>query len=327
MTVIKDKLVLVTGGLGYVGTVLVPHLAKKWPIRVYDSMMFGNSIEGTPNVEFIKGDITDWWTLGKALARVTDVVHLAGVVTDALVDMNPQKAMKVNEQATRSLCRLALSAGIRRFVYAGSSSVYGARDEPAKETDEPKPMTKYAETKLNAERICLEHNGAMTVTSIRSATCCGPAPRMRLDTIVNVFCKQAFFDGAIYVEGGDQWRSNVHVMDVARAYEAILDAPREEVAGEIFNVTHSNMTALEIAEIVLKAIPADITVDVDKKDNRHYKMDASKIRDILGWSPVRDITKAAIDNRNWFIRGGVPNPNDPIYWNTRRMESYMKENK
>ena len=321
--------VLVTGGLGYVGSVLVPYLATKHQVRVFDSMLFGNSIEGTPNVEFVKGDITDGDALAKALQGQEAVIHLAGVVTDDLVDMNPVYARLVNQTATERLCLRAIAAGVKRLVYASSSSVYGSQEEPCTEESPTNTETAYAETKLVAERICLfQASQHMTAVAVRSATCCGPAPRMRLDTIVNVFSKQAWFDGKITVFGGSQYRSNIHVQDVAEFYALLLEAPAEEVNGQVFNAVMEYGSALQIARkvvMVAHVFGKHITIDVDftKKDTRQYRMSGAKAHRVLGWTPRRSIAEAVRDNFVWFAQGGVPDPNDDLYWNTRRMKDVV----
>jgi nucleoside-diphosphate-sugar epimerase len=320
--------VLVTGGTGYVGTVLVPLLAKRYPVRVFCAMNFGNAIAGTPNVEFVKGDIRDEQAVGAALKDCEAVVHLAGIVTDELCAMNPDLARQVNVEGMSGLVRLARESGVRRFVYASSSGVYGSQKdgEIADETSPTKPETVYMETKLAGEAILAHHRTPNFETvSVRSATCCGPAPRMRLDTIVNTFSKQAYFDKRITVWGGGQWRTNVHVQDAAALYERVLEASARETDGEVFNCTHSNMTARGIAEQVASAIHAEVIIDTSKVDSRDYRMSARKAQRKLGWYPFLTIDRAIIDNRDWFAAGGVPDPNSDLWYNTRRMQSIMKE--
>ena len=325
--------VLVTGGSGYVGSVLVPYLARTYPVRVLETMAFGNPIADTPNVEFIKGDIRDAGIVKIALQDITHVVHLAGIVTDELCDMNPSLARAINEEATQQLCQLAKEAGIQRLIYASSSSVYGTQDEECTEETVPKPMTVYAETKLQAEKICLTYAGEkMCVAVLRSATCMGPAPRMRLDTIVNTFSKQAFYDRQITVWDGKQYRSNIHIQDVAFLYANLLAANAEKVNGQWFNGVFSSRRALTIAKIVkteadwwwTDKIP--IVVDETKEDKRHYRMASILTRSILGWNPLmgRSIAEAVSDNFTWFAQGKISDPDSDLYVNTKRMASFMK---
>lgn len=341
----KDRLVLVTGGTGYVGSALVPVLAKKYPVRVYCAMNFGNPIADTPNVEFIKGDVRDSYALSDAVKGCTDIIHLAGVVTDELVDMNPSMGQHVNEKGTEYICGLALQHRVNRLIYASSSSVYGSQDKECTERDEPKPQTAYAASKLAGERTVLRYaEEDMVTTAVRSATLCGPAPRMRLDTIVNIFSKQAFFDGEIDVWGGDQYRSNIHVDDIVDLYMTLLDAPAEKIDGEVFNATQGNHTARDLGNLVAGAYnrwfssgvinplesrfglpPIVYTyVDSSKHDGRHYRMDSSKLGRVLGWKPKRTIEDAVRANLEYFHSGGIADPNDDIYYNTRRMADVVK---
>lgn len=318
--------VLVTGGLGYVGSVLVPHLAKSHDVRVFDSMLFGNSIAGTPNVEFVQGDILDPYQVARALRGCEAIVHLAGIVTDDLVDLNPDYAKKVNEEATDQLCRLAVQAGARRLVYASSSSVYGSQPMVCGEQSPTYPETAYAETKLQAERICLSHTDRLEVVAMRSATCCGPAPRMRLDTIVNIFSKQAYFDREITVFDGTQYRSNIHVADVADFYQVLLEAPAKLINRHVFNAVRGFATAREIAELVQRKASdfgldtPYIAYDSSKRDTRQYRMRGDIAELILGWKPKRSIENAVWQNFQWFRYGGLgEDPNADLYYNTRRM--------
>ena len=319
----NERLILITGALGYVGSVLTPAVAKLYPVRAYDSMMFGNHLEGTPNVEFVKGDIRDGDLLRRALDGVTDVIHLAGVVTDELVDMNVSLAKEINVEAMKALCRLCSEASVQRFIYASSSSVYGSQDSVCTEETRPEPMTPYAFQKLEGEKLL--RGWSFLAVSIRLATLCGPAPRMRLDTIVNIFSKQAYFDKEITVWDGSQWRSNLNVRDAARIFLKLLWVCPSLIAGETFNATTGNNTARELAEKVASVVhSAGVFVDSSKHDLRHYRMDASKAERVLGWAPQHSIREAVLDNIEFFRSGGIEDPEDDIYVNTRRMASFMK---
>lgn len=322
----SDRRILITGGSGYVGSALVPVVAAKYACRVLETMTFGNSIAGTPNVEFIQGDIRDRATVAAALEGVTDVIHLAAVVTDDLVDMGPEYSRQVNCEALRQLASLSAHAGVRRLIYASSSSVYGTQDAVCSEDSPTLPMTEYAKTKLMGEQIINPYARAMTVASVRCATACGPAPRMRFDTIVNIFCKQAYFDGKITVHGGGQYRTNIHVRDVADFYLRMLDYPAGDINGEAFNLSRGYHTARELAEMVQRAspTPCQLFIDTGKVDNRHYRMDAGKALARLGWRAKRSIEQAIQDNFEFFAAGNIADPNSDLYFNTRRMAATVK---
>ena len=317
-----ERIVLVTGATGYIGSVLVPLLAREYRVRAVDTEHFGNAIADTPNTEFIKADIQDIDAMLRAMAGVSHVIHLAGIVTDELVDMNPLLAMKVNLLGTMNVMRAALRHnGVQRFIYASSSSIYGLQDVVATIETPPKPMTIYAMTKLLGEQIVLDcaKNQAIQPIIVRCATCCGPAPRMRMDTIVNVFSKQAYFDHQITVHGGGQWRTNVHVQDVAELYRSLL---QDRVFPTIGNMTSGNHRAIELATMVTQvahenAIPCNMIVDTTKVDRRNYLMHSS-------WTTQKSIREAIEDNFRFFASGKVSNPDDDIWYNTRRMAPLMK---
>ncbi len=320
------KRILVTGGLGYVGTALVPLLAQQYDVRVYDTMMFGNSIEDTPNVEFIKGSITDFEYVRLACRDVWAIIHLAAIVTDDLVDMNPVLGRKINIQGTSNIVSAAFRMGVQRFIYVSSSSVYGTTERPATERTEPNPLTFYALTKLEAEDPVIrlaDSSTSMTGTVVRMATLCGPAPRMRLDTIVNIFSAQAYFEKHINVWGGDQYRCNLYIGDAVRFYRRLLDCDPKTIDGQVFNIGGANMTARDIAEIVQRKTKAALTVDASKADNRHYMMDSTKAEKVVKWSAATPLHVAIDRNIEFFKKGGVSDYNDPIYRNTERMKSIM----
>lgn len=363
----SDNLILCTGATGYVGTVLVPHLVGSgYKVRTLDTQVFGNAIADTPNVESVKGDICDRETVKKALEDCSAIIHLAGIVTDDLVDMNRGLALKVNVFATQQLCELAVEAGVQRFIYASSSSVYGSTVEPATEETRCAPETFYALTKLVAEQAVLGFKDKICVTAVRSATCFGPAPRMRLDTIVNVFCKQAYFcslcghgphiavyDGSsgtasgpqagvrcsrcvctqdnkvITVHDGTQWRSNIHVQDAAEFYGRLLATEAPKINGEVFNIVEHSRTAWDIAVAVIATFyewgyAVTHQVDASKKDRRQYKMNSEKAKRVLGWEPKRSIYQGIRDNIDFFRSGGITDPNDSLFYNTKRMEKLVK---
>jgi nucleoside-diphosphate-sugar epimerase len=328
-----NRLILVTGATGYIGTVLVPKIAALYPVRTFDTQHFGNAIADVPNVEHVVGDIRDTAAVSRAVEGVTDVVHLSGIVTDGLVDQNVRFGHAVNVGGTINIARAAVDKGVRRFIYASSSSVYGLAAESGEpdETVTPKPKTEYAEQKLLGEQsafaIC---QNDLICTAVRSATACGPAPRMRLDTVVNVFSKQAWFDGKVSIHGGMQYRSNIHVQDVTDLYVLLLDAPGAKIGGEVWNATAENMRVRGIgflaAKVLLEEFGRQAEVEfVPVEDERSYRLNASKVRRVLGWEPERWIREAFVDNYRFFEQGGIEKPNADIFYNDRRMASVVSQ--
>ena len=319
----NERLILVTGGTGYVGSALVPALAEHYRVRTYDSQLFGNAIVGTPNVEAIQGDIRDWEALDQAVKGVTDVIHMAGIVTDELVDINPEKARHINCDALVGLLILCNTHRVGRFILMSSSSVYGNIENATEETV-PQPQTEYARQKLAQEELVEANSVLLPSTIIRSATLCGPAPRMRLDTIVNTFCKQAWFDKRITVWGGQQVRTNVHVNDLVEFYLWLLDQTPQDVSGRVFNVTSGNHRAVDLANMVARIHgSARVEVDADKVDHRSYSMLATRARD-WGWKPTGSVEQAVRDNFEWFRQGHIVNPNDDLHYNNRRLAPMMR---
>jgi len=323
-----DRLILVTGGSGYVGSALVPRLAGVHSVRVAETMNFGNPIADTPNTEFVRCDITDKSSMAQIMDGVTDVIHLAGIVTDELVDMNQSLGYRVNVDGARNVAQAARTAGVDRFINMSSSSVYGTA--VGDEAVTPRPQTAYAEQKLAAEgEIAEALDGHVTTTHIRSATLCGPAPRMRLDTVVNVFSKQAYYDRRITVWGGQQYRSNIHVADICDLYMRMLEAPAAEIDGQRWNAVGSADKVVSIAEQVsnelygYNAAVVEIIIE-DNPDSRSYQMKGDKLSGWLGQGPRRTLGDAARDNFWFFEGGGVTDPNSDIHYNTRRMADVMK---
>ena len=323
----SDSVTLVVGGLGYIGSALVPLLAKTRPVRVFDSMMFGNFLEGMPNVEFVRGDVRNTSVLLQALADVRNVIWLAGIVTDELVDMNVKLGWEINVDALEHFAFMTRRK-IKRLVYASSSSIYGSQDKVCNELTLPAPMTAYARQKLNGEFVIGGYPFETYI--VRSATACGPAPRMRLDTIVNIFSKQAWYDGVITVHGGQQWRSNIHIMDAVDCYRLLLESPGILVNGQTFNIVTGSDKAIDIARMVeaeAAKVVGNVRIKIDhtRQDNRHYRLSAAKMTEHLGWIPKFSVPDAIQENFRWFRARGIDDPNDAVYYNTRRMEGFMKE--
>jgi nucleoside-diphosphate-sugar epimerase len=221
------------------------------------------------------------------------------------------------------------------FIYSSSSSVYGTQAEPVDERSATFPETDYAKSKLLAEypvTLASEANPFFNGIVLRFATMCGPAPRMRLDTIVNVFCKQAFFDGVITVWDGTQYRTNVNVQDATDVIQRLLEISPKATRGQIFNVSTEFGTAVEIANLVSDAYGAytgticEVDVDRTKTDTRQYRMRSDLIWRVTGLER-RSIEDACMANFDHFASGAIEDPNADLYYNTRRMERVVKEDK
>jgi nucleoside-diphosphate-sugar epimerase len=326
--------IFITGGSGYVGSKLVEMLVEttKHYVTVYETQIFGNPIKhlASPRVNFVEGDILNLAKLKTAMFRAECVIHLAGVVTDELVDMNPTYGRKVNVQGTRNVVKACEYNNVRKLIFASSSSVYGetAAEVVPNETHIPQPTTEYAKQKLEGEAIVMNYMDEIhCATAVRQATAMGPAPRMRLDTVVNIFSKQAWFDGVITPFGGKQYRSNVHVADAARFYITLAEADNDLINGHIWNLTDENLPVREIAWRVAEAAKMrgrEVDIEIkDVEDTRSYRLDASKIHHQLNFETERSVAAAAGDNFDFFEKSDFKPDND-IYYNNKRMAEVVK---
>lgn len=324
--------ILVTGGAGYIGSVLCPKLlAAGHAVTVLDGLFFGKEplapLFGEPGFQLVQADIRDASALRSAFTaeRFDRVIHLAAVSNDPCSELDPAITRSINLDGTRQVMRLARQADVGRFLYASSASVYGLRNDPAVTEDlDLQPLTLYARCKGEGENILSGLiDGSFEGVSIRSATVCGMSPRLRLDLTVNILTYQALCKRRITVFGGDQMRPNVHIDDLTDFYVRLLDAPA--VSGEAFNVSHSNETVHEIAEIVRHEIDPEIPIEITPtEDKRSYHLDASKALQRLGFKPSRSIADAVRDLRAAFAAGHVPRSESPRYRNLAWMSKDLQ---
>tara|TARA_A100001011_G_C14321973_1_gene851224 strand:- start:9913 stop:10893 length:981 start_codon:yes stop_codon:yes gene_type:complete len=323
--------IFITGGAGYVGSVLTPYLISKGhQVTVLDLMIYGSDVlKKNKNLKIIKGDIRDENLLRKSLPGHDAVIHLACISNDPSFELNPKLGQSINFDAFEPLVKISKESFVKRFIYASSSSVYGIKKE--KNVDELKslePLTDYSKFKVECEKILLNFESEnFTTVIIRPATVCGFGPRQRLDVVVNILTNLAYHKRKILVLGGDQLRPNIHIQDMARAYETLLKADKNLVSGQIFNAGYENQKVIELAEIVKKVIGDDVKLDIEKSnDNRSYHISSGKIKDVLGFYTQKTIEDAVKDLKEAFDKKIL---NDTLtnekYFNIKRMNSINLE--
>src|SRR3954465_14616296 len=236
----KFKNVLVTGGTGYVGSLLVPQLLDLGcNVTVYDIDFFGDAslFKNHSGLKCVKGDIRDTAKLAEVLKGIDAVINLACISNDASFELDEKLSTTINLDAFEPMVIAAKKAGVKRFIYASSSSVYGVSESPDVTEDHPLvPLTLYNKYKGMCEPLLFKHQSKDFVcTTIRPATLCGYAPRQRLDLSVNILTNHAITNNKITVFGGSQKRPNLHVQDMCDLYELLLTVPDEKIAGQIFN--------------------------------------------------------------------------------------------
>jgi nucleoside-diphosphate-sugar epimerase len=312
--------ILVTGACGYKGHVLVPKLLSRGcEVIAFDIQWFGNYLLPHKNLTVIKGDVRHIETV--PLDGVDCIIHLSSVANDPCGDLDPKLTWEISALATMQLADKAVRCGVKQFIYASSGSVYGVKDEDQVTEDlELKPISEYNKTKMVSERALLSYIDKMAIQIVRPATVCGYSPRMRLDVAVNLLTMQALAKGKITVFGGDQTRPNIHIDDITDLYVFLLSHP--EVTG-VFNAGFENISILDIAHLVTKQVPVEISVTASS-DPRSYRVNSDKLL-ATGFKPKKTVEDAISEIVEKF-RSGVLKDEDHFY-NLRWMEKTVLNGK
>jgi nucleoside-diphosphate-sugar epimerase len=325
--------VFVTGGAGYCGSRLAPQLlASGYKVTVYDIMYFGDDFlpKDNPNLKIVRGDIRDVKKLAEAVKGHDAFVSLACISNDASFELDEKLSTSVNLDAFEPMVVAAKKAGVKRFIYASSSSVYGVSEHPDVTEDHPLvPLTLYNKYKGMCEPLLNKHiDDRFTGVTFRPATVCGYAPRQRLDLSVNILTNHAVNRNKITVFGGSQKRPNLHIQDYCDAVEMFLTAPAEKIQGEIFNVGFQNLSLMEIANLVRKVVMEELPdrkdleiVTTPTDDIRSYHINSDKVTLVLGFRPKHTIEDAVRELCHAFVRGELPDSmSDDAYFNVKRLQ-------
>jgi nucleoside-diphosphate-sugar epimerase len=320
--------ILVVGGAGYIGSVLARELlAAGHSVRVLDSLLYDNgasiaALVEHPRFSFLRGDVRSPDDVRAAVDGVDDVVLLAALVGDPVCKGNPELAEETNLGGARNLLDATGEADARRFVFASTCSNYGLRtDEPASEGDELKPLSLYAETKVQMETEILERAGAAPYvpTVLRVATAFGISPRMRFDLTISEFTRELALGNELEVYDADTWRPYCHIADTSAAIMTVLDAPDDKVAAEVFNVGSEagNHTKRMVVDTALEAMGGEGQVKFTEGgvDARNYRVSFDKIEKALGFKAERTVSDSVVSLVEAVRAGMFPAvESNPLYY-------------
>lgn len=332
----KKKKILITGGAGYLGTVLSEKLAKEGlSVRIFDRFYFGRDkirhLDGT--VESVEGDIRK--PPADLFDGVDSIIHLAALSNDPTAEFNPAANRAINTLATKKLAKMAKQAGVKRFIFASSCSIYDLGMENGhgvrSEVSRVNPKAAYSLSKHRAEKKLIKLAGKkFDVVILRKGTVFGFSPRMRYDLVVNTMVKNALSSGVIKIFcRGVQWRPLVDIEDAARAYAMTLTAPSEEIKGQIFNISLGNFLVRDLASVVSKTlkkhfkINPKIIFENDDKRDRSYSVSGDKAKKILGFVPKVSIEESIVRMVKGIRSAKMTDFGNPIYYNIEWMRPIL----
>ena len=306
--------ILITGGCGYIGTVLTQKLLDLGhQVTVVDIMWFGNYLQPATNLEILQEDIRNIDRI--PMQGIDAIIHLANVANDPCSDLNPKLSWEINALASMLLVEKAIRNKVSQFIYASSGSVYGVKEEE-KVTEELSlvPISDYNKTKLISERVLLSYQDQITIQIVRPATVCGFSPRMRLDLSVNMLTMQALSNKRITVFGGNQIRPNIHIRDLVDVYLHFLKLGSS--AQGIYNAGFENISILDIAHRVTEFVPAEIVV-TESNDPRSYRLCSDKLL-ATGFRPRYQVVDGIHEVVEAYQTGKISE--NGVYYNIKTMK-------
>ncbi len=325
--------ILVLGGAGYIGSMLVHQLLKQgYRVRVIDKLLFGDTsladLNDNSNLELIVKDFRHVGVIAKAVQGIDTIIHLAAIVGDPACAIDEELSYQVNLHATKMIAEVAKVNGVRRYIFASTCSVYGAGDNILNEQSALAPLSTYAKTKIDAEKILLRlRDATFAPVILRLATVYGLSYRPRFDLVVNLLAAKATRDRQITIFGGDQWRPFIHVQDVARAMIKVLEAPDVVVSGQTFNVgsDEQNYTISQVGQIIKRLIPeADLIESGGDTDQRNYRVSFAKIRHTLNFGPTTSIEDGVREIQAALKQGQITDYQDEFYSNYKSLQHWYE---
>ena len=329
----KNKSIFITGGAGYVGSRLVPQLIdKNYNVTVYDIMYFGSSfLPKSERLKIIEGDIRNTRNLEEACKNHDIFINLACISNDTSFEIDEKLSTSINLDAFEPMVLAAKKSGVKRFIYASTSSVYGVSNKKDVTEDHPLvPLTLYNKYKGICEPLLLKHTDKdFEGVIFRPATVCGYAPRQRFDLSVNILTNHAINNKKITVFGGDQLRPNLHILDYCDFVELLIEAESKKICDQIFNVGYQNMSIKEISLVVKKVVQkkfpelGNIPITTTKSDdNRSYHINSEKVKKILNFEPKRSVEDAVNELCVCFKKKLFKDTfTDDFYFNVKRLKN------